>query len=262
MAGNLLIEYNNGDAGGSKERKHSGFSSTITTSFAVDSSQGGLVWDGTDLIYTLWKSPYSTAYFKKGTGFSGTVQSSFTISGASIGDLFDIDMIGTDIIMVRGGAGSRKIWRTNGFSSTISASVSTASPFYPRGVCWDGTNLIYSGNNSSDTGAVKKCSGFTSTIIDSFTFGVAGADASGYGITWDGTNLIMNWITKSKFTLMTGFSSTIANSFTDYSTVGMDWDGFPGPSTLIKTINGLVKASVGTVNGLAIGSVKTFNGLA
>jgi len=34
------------------------------------------------------------------------------------------------------------------------------------------------------------------------------------------------------------------------------------PSSAIKTINGLAKASVKTVNGLAIASVKTFNGLA
>lgn len=36
----------------------------------------------------------------------------------------------------------------------------------------------------------------------------------------------------------------------------------PAPTTGIKTINGLAKASVKTINGLAIASVKTWNGLA
>ena len=38
-------------------------------------------------------------------------------------------------------------------------------------------------------------------------------------------------------------------------------DTYNGPTSSIKTINGLAKASVKTINGLAIGSVKTWNGL-
>ena len=50
-------------------------------------------------------------------------------------------------------------------------------------------------------------------------------------------------------------------------TASTDWAGNivvinPGPSTSIKTVDGLAYASVKTVNGLAIASVKTINGLA
>src|SRR3990167_9665635 len=66
-----------------KIRQHSGFSTTITDSFAA-AGAFAVVWDNTDIF---WQRIDATRKAFRGTGFSATIQNSFALDLA-----YDFDM--------------------------------------------------------------------------------------------------------------------------------------------------------------------------
>ncbi len=116
--------------------------------------------------------------------------------------------------------GDDKHFLHSGFSATIDDSYFSPDTA-PRGITWDGTNVI-----SADTSADKHYlhSGFSSTIDDSYT----SPDSSPRGISWDGTNVLSADVNSGgKHFLHSGFSSTIDDSYASPATapVGISWDG-------------------------------------
>jgi len=250
MAGNVLLV----SSSAGKVYKMSGFSSTVTTSFAYASAYN-VAWTGTDVIYA---NTSNGASIKKGTGFAATVQASFT--SPQSGDVsYGISYFSSNVYIV---GGSSKVWKMTGFSATVNSSYSTGTD--QRGVANDeNSNNVTNGDSTK----VRLHSGFSSTVSNSFT-GPAGANN---GIAYDGTSYlkVKDDDVVFKVLKLTGFSSTITTSFTHPAGNagdggGIFWDDFIAPpvTSAIKTFDGLAYASTKTVKGLAIASVKTWNGLA
>ena len=199
------------DAGTDKHYKHSGFSATITDSYASPStSPTGITWDGTNVLSA--DSDINKHY--KHSGFSATITDSYASpSTIPTGITWD----GTNVISVD--FNLDKHFKHSGFSATITDSY--ASPdTAPYGITWDDNNVI-----SADARADKhyKHSGFSATITDSY----ASPSTSPFGITWDGTNVISADFGADKHYKHSGFSATITDSYASPSTIpfGITWDG-------------------------------------
>jgi len=105
---------------------------------------------------------------------------------------------------------SDKIYRHDGFSSTILDSFSSPSTG-PFGLAQDGINL-YSCDQGSDK--IYKHDGFSSTILDYFSSPSTGLR----GLACDGTNFYSSDSSSDKIYKHDGFSSTILDSFSSPST--------------------------------------------
>lgn len=198
MASNLYIEdFDNGKL---LKYANNTFSSTIIASVSV-ANDGGIVWDGTNIY---WSVGTSTPSVKKGTGFTSVVQSSF--NAPAIGTrMYDADFDGTNMLIL--GINSNKAYRMTGFTSTVGASFATTAG-NDEGLGWDGTNALTNEGIAASTKA-KQRTGFTATVISSFLVVVS----SNGGITWDGTNAITS-TTGGKIRQFSGFTNTVNASFT------------------------------------------------
>lgn len=196
-----------------KCKKHSGFSTTITTSFTPATRPSGLVWDGTDIWWGSDGGGSNKA--RKGTGFTGTVQTSFVGPWVSTlpygfardgnpGNLLSLDA-------------DTKVYKQTGFTATLGNSF-TYGGGSNRGIAWDGTNVIV---NDVSTPKIAKMTGFSSTVSASFTTNLPEGD-----VTWDGTDLYGRITNKVR--QYSAFSSTILSSIA-YDAFGLDWDTFPPP---------------------------------
>ena len=203
-----------------KCKKHSGFSTTITTSFTPATRPGGLVWDGTDIWWGSDAGGSNKA--RKGTGFTGTVQTSFV--GPWVSTLpYGFARDGTPGNLLSLDADT-KVYKQTGFTSTLNTSF-TYGGGSNRGIAWDGTNVIV---NDVSTPKVARMTGFSSTVSASFTTNLPEGD-----MTWDGTDLYSR--VTNKVRQHSGFSATILSSIA-YDAFGLDWDSFPVPLQTI-TVN-------------------------
>lgn len=215
MAGNLITaDYQN-----NKVRQHSGFTTTISQSFAKTGAYWAYYDAVNNTVYFSADVNVSARSVKKGTGFTGTVASSF--NGPAVEDVYDIDFDESgNVLLVQNAA---KCYKMSGFSSTVSTSYTIATATNLRGVTYDGTNAI---NQNSGTLKMYKLTGFTSTVSSSFT-----TNAGNNGVTWDGTNLYSSNTAGTRYKLHSGFSSTITSSCAwetgKTASTGMDWDGYP-----------------------------------
>lgn len=101
-----------------------------------------------------------------------------------------------------------KCYKHQGFSTTITDSFSTPS-YEPRGLAWDGSNVIIGDIN---TDKIYRMDGFSSTIDNSFSH-----NGDEHGLAWGSdSNLYSSGSQNDKIYKHSGFSSTITDSF-DYS---------------------------------------------
>lgn len=129
-------------------------------------------------------------------------------------------------------------------------------------------NIYKSGNNWTTAGAGSTVSDHTTTDGVAFS---NGANSGTFDITGLAT-LAQDALDNRSGKLILLIKDDVENDTTYKEVRSSDFGtasarplltvDYTAPSTNIKTINGLAKASVKTVNGLAIASVKTRNGLA
>lgn len=235
MAGNEL--NNNNASGVFKAEQHSGFSSTILSSFSVP-DMGGIAWDGTDVIWGGGTVGASNS-IKKGTGFTGTIQASF--NGPSATDrTYDLDYAGSNVLIA---INTTKIYQMSGFSSTVSSSITVTGAAY-RGVSWDGTNLLAA--DPAHSPEIKKFSGFSTTVTSSFT------QSNPRGVAWntDTSGIITTQVDAggAKHRLRSGFSSTVDSSWTNAtlgSSLGIGWQAAAAPAAETRDARKLLLLGVG-----------------
>lgn len=221
MAGNIII--GNYGLPTSQFTKFSGFSNTVTTSVARTRAMA-CDWNNSDSNLYFGSDTGSNKYYK-GTGFGVTVQSSFATPIDNTPYDMDHDSSGNFFLAMN----ETKIFKMSGFSSTVSDSLTEAAA--SRGVTWDGTNLI----TNINTPKTKLHSGFSTTISSSFTLANF-LEA----IAWDGTDLYGGISGSVRYLHLSGFSSTVSDSFTTIVNVtdpiGVDWDAFPAVSTAVTAV--------------------------
>jgi hypothetical protein len=197
------------DSTASKHYKHSGFSATISSSYASPSSTPrGLSWDGTNVLST----DGATGKHYKHSGFSATISSSYASPSSEPRGL---SWDGTNVLSTDGNAD--KHYKHGGFSATISSRYASPNSL-PQGLSWDGTNVL-----SADSNADKhyKHSGFSATISSSY----ASPSSVPQGLSWDGTNVLSADSTAEKHYKHSGFSATISSSYASPSSTprGLSW---------------------------------------
>ena len=113
---------------------------------------------------------------------------------------------------------TRRIYKHDGFSSTILTSFSTGLSS-PGGLAWDGYHLYCSDAGSSCT--IKKFDGISSTVLGSFD-----NSAWPFGLVWIDPNLIVGNPGSNKIEKHKGFSSTVLEQIDASDGVdGLAWDG-------------------------------------
>lgn len=194
---------------------HSGFSSSITTSFSsVGSVPWGVTSDGTNLL----TSDTAALLMYKHTGFSSTVTATFAIetSGEPRGITWD----GTDSYALTALDPVTQIEQFTGFSSSSLGTINPANGD-TTGLTMDGTDFYYGDNTANK---YFKLTGFTNTVDSSFAS--PGNNPQGCG--WDGSNLLSANATAGtrKHYKHSGFTTTISDSYASPSTVpnGIEWD--------------------------------------
>ena len=235
MAGNL---WSGGSIyqGTDKIYKHSGGTSTITTSFSApgDSLQG-LTWDGTNL----WSTDNSTDKIYKHSGGTSTITTSFAGPGSAC---YGLAWDGTNLWSCD--LTSDKIYKHSGGTVTITTSFSSPASL-PTGITWDGTNLW-----SCDYTAEKiyKHSGGTSTITTSFSTLITRVS----GLTWSGQNLWSSYsVDVNKIYEHSGETSTIITSFSGQGTyvVALAWEWTAVAPTVTTQAATSIKHVIATGNG-------------
>lgn len=121
----------------------------------------------------------------------------------------------------------------------------------------------------ANTGTSRTLS-ITTVADNSWVFGYAEHDAAtitastGFNELDAQDNYFKSGDSNGAITPAGSYSMSVTFSSSGYYCMmqGVSFAPYTTPTSAIKTINGLAKASVKTVNGLAIASVKTFNGLA
>lgn len=205
MANNLWSTDNTTN----KFYRHSGFTSTILTSFSTPSSGNhGVSSDGTNL----YSSDSNTDKIYKHSGFTSVILDSFSSPGTSPND---VTFFGSNIYS---NDNTGKVYKHSGFSSVILNSFSTNSN---DGLSYSTVNLLGTNDALDD---VFKHNGFTSTILDSFS---APAD-NPYGVTFDGRYYYTSsQFPSSKLYKHNGFNATVLDSFTspNNSPQGIEWEG-------------------------------------
>ena len=102
-----------------------------------------------------------------------------------------------------------KVYKHNGFSSSILDCFSSPQ-VRPRGLGWDGTNLLsIAWGEILDDRKIYKHDGFSASILDSFI----SPYYSPYGLDWDGTNVLSSDDGDDKIYKHDGFSSAILDWF-------------------------------------------------
>jgi hypothetical protein len=151
----------------------------------------------------------------------------------------------------------------NGVTVTINAKASATSSIRMSG-------SLYTKSLTSGSSYIGK---YTSSFVPT---GNAKSDATYWGTSdgditlgsssdvWGSAELTPDYVNSDEF----GFSMACINknanlqtAYVDVVTITITYTEASGPA-LLKSVNGLVKASVKTVSGLAIASVKTWDGLA
>ena len=208
---------------------HSGFSSTITSSYGSPSTTPfGISWDGNNVISA--DGGTDTHYLH--VGFSSTITSSYTSpSNTPQGITWD----GSNVIS--SGHNPTEHYLHSGFSSTVLDSYVSPS-LVPTGITWDGSNVI-AADSYSDLHYLH--SGFSSTITGSYS----SPSASTYGITWDGSNVISADITTDLHFLHSGFTSTISDSYASSNPTGITWDGRYAAATPDELTNASFDVTIG-----------------
>lgn len=193
----------------------SGLSRLVVSSFASPSTvPRGLAFNGPDLISLDASGSTDTIYVHSGT--SATIKDSFTLS---VGNEFGLAYTGEKLITCD--TTTFKYYVYSGVSKTLIDSFSSASASTPRGVAWDGQNLLTTEIGSPER--VIKFSGISNVVVDSILTGSVNA----YAIAWDGKNLwVSTGTTTSTLFKHSGFTSTIIASFTYHSSLvrGLTFD--------------------------------------
>lgn len=143
-----------------------GFSSTVSSSFAYSSFAYDLHHDGTDLYIQL-----SGAKMRKMSGFSSTVASSFSDTGELIRGMALSPAGDTYVSSI---SPSTRLIKYTGFSSTVADSAAVTN--LTQGTGHDGTNVL-GGRHTSRR--YCKFSGFSSTVTSSFAAPDSGGEADG-----------------------------------------------------------------------------------
>src|SRR5680860_516120 len=199
------------DSNASLHYLHSGFSSTITSSYTSPSTgPRGITWTNTSNVISA--DMVADLHYLH-SGVSSTITSSYASpSTLPTGITWD----GANVMSVDWDSDLHYLH--SGFSSTISSSHATPG-FSPSGITWDGSNVI-SVDLSTNTHYLH--SGFSSTISDSY----ASPSSNPTGIAWDSLNVISADNYSDTHYLHSGFSSTVTSSYSSPSTSprGITWD--------------------------------------
>lgn len=154
------------------------------------------------------------------SGFSNVIIDSFASANQPRGLGFD----GTNLIHVQQiqfgiDLAVRYAGITDTITDTFGGQSLEAGGLEIQDITWDGTNYLVCASVSNK---VFKISGFTATVLDSFT-----ASESLLGVTWDGTNVVTIFNNSGRIVRHSGFSATILDSFATPGTfaLGMSWDG-------------------------------------
>lgn len=123
------------------------------------------------------------------------------------------DLIGADVGVV-------KMFRWTGETTTLNSSFSTSTiDTLPRGVEWDGTDLLWSG---SQAGKGYRGTGFGLTIQASYSTGDVSATRA---MTWDASNSMDFQLNIDRWRLRSGFTASVTSSFTKATNlVNGSWD--------------------------------------
>ena len=137
-----------------KHYRHSGFSATISSSYASPAGGPvGLTWDGANVI----SADFSALKHYLHSGFSATISSSYASPSAlPRGVTWD----GANVISAD--SNTDRHYLHSGFSATISSSYASPSTS-PQGVTWDGRYISNTGPSFSAQPAASYNSGFTRT---------------------------------------------------------------------------------------------------
>ena len=205
---------------GSKHFLHAGFSNVIQDSYDTPgASPEGIAWDGTNVL----SSDLHTDKIYKHSGFSSAILDSFAAPGTSP---TGISWDGSNVLSTQAGS-TWKHYRHSGFSTSILNSMSTYG-VEPAGLGWDGSNLL---SIDGFMAIFRKQAGFSTSILDSFTWGGYGNYV--WGIAWSGArqsptgNVISAGGWYDKHYRHSGFSDTITDSYTSPNSYprGITWDG-------------------------------------
>jgi len=208
MAGNLWSAYNE------IIYKHSGGTSTITTSFSAPEAGAlqDLAWDGSNL----WSCNRTTDKIYQHSGGTATVTTSFS-SPSSLP--YGLTWDGTNLWS--SDSNTKKIYKHSGGSSTITTSFASPDGETAAGLTWDGSNLWSTQNYQPPPGYGKliKYSGGTSTITTSFST----PNAWPTGFAFDGENLWEADIYSDKIYKHSGLTATITTSWSS-ERYGLTWE--------------------------------------
>lgn len=141
----------------------------------------------------LWMHGDGASYAEIGVdiGSTGVLRSSFDISAIALnprGLSYDgNDAYFTASVLSGGVETNPRIHRTLGWSSTIRATLFLSLGSGPRGVCWDGRDILWA---DEQTRAHYKLDGFTSTVKDTKVLEGISTDLG--GLTWTGGDCL--WV--------------------------------------------------------------------
>lgn len=203
---------------------------------------------------------YQNNKVRQHSGFTTTISQSFSKTGVYWA-YYDA-VAGTVYFSADVNVSARSVKKGTGFTGTVSASFTAPQVEDVYDVDFDASGNIMLGQNKTK---VTRQSGFSATVLDSFTMAVSirgicwdgtnvmvtqpatkafknsgfsstvsssfTTNAPNQGQSWDGTNFIANRSTTAKYRRHSGFSSTISSSIA-YETgktapTGLDWDGYP-----------------------------------
>ena len=198
----------------SRHYKHSGFSSTILSSYSFLNRSRCLAWYEENLFSISSPDDGINYYAYKHSGFSATVLSSVSPAGGfnSWGIGLDTD----NLISVN--AADNKVYLYNGFSNTVSSSFTHPNSHY-GGAYWDGSNLLLTSITNTRH---YKMTGFSSTISDSYASPSAGSG----DLSMISSDVISSDYSTEKHYKHNGFSATILSSYTvsQADTIGIAWE--------------------------------------
>jgi len=175
----------------------------------------GVAWDGSNLLVAVRMDTFDQVLdglvlardgeddYASFVGFSNVVDTYIAFPGISGDSLWLAwDYYNNDLIATSANGGNYTVYRKDGVSATTLDSIVLGSS-YGWKIGWDGKNLI-----SSNASVIYRFSGFSTTVIDSFTSSVASE------VIWDGMNVIsLNASGFHEIYKHRGFSGSIDSSF-------------------------------------------------
>lgn len=193
---------------------YDGFSATVLESLTFSSGQRDNTWEGENLISVV---NFSGGLHARLIGFSTTVGSSYFTGGIGtnpIGMTWDL----ADNVM-SSFTPENKWFQHGGFSTSTTDSFDHPLAEDPSGGSWDYWNgrLFVCSNNGGK--AVHRMDGFSSTLVETID-----PPNSAISVEFDGQNTVYASLLSVQCFLLSGFSTTVLDSFSGIDTIfGVSW---------------------------------------